>query len=58
MKPDNEGRKLSDFFFSCLYPGHYVPQLAELMLQFNKEKLFNLKGIAVSIYSQNFNLFT
>lgn len=29
--------------------GHYVPQLAELMLQFNKkEKLFNLKGIAVS----------
>lgn len=28
--------------------GHYVPQLAELMLQFNKEeKLFNLKGIAL-----------
>ncbi|RYR21699.1 hypothetical protein Ahy_B03g067026 [Arachis hypogaea] len=26
---------------------HYVPQLAELMLEFNKkEKLFNLKGIA------------
>ncbi|KAJ9709980.1 hypothetical protein PVL29_001455 [Vitis rotundifolia] len=30
------------------YAGHYVPQLAELMLQFNKkEKLFNLKGIAL-----------
>lgn len=28
--------------------GHYVPQLAELMLQFNKEYHFNLKGIAVS----------
>ncbi|PON91804.1 Serine carboxypeptidase-like [Trema orientale] len=30
------------------YAGHYVPQLAELMLQFNKkEQLFNLKGIAL-----------
>ncbi|KAF8390732.1 hypothetical protein HHK36_025259 [Tetracentron sinense] len=30
------------------YAGHYVPQLAELMIQFNKkEKLFNLKGIAL-----------
>ncbi|EXB81213.1 Serine carboxypeptidase-like 45 [Morus notabilis] len=30
------------------YAGHYVPQLAELMLEFNKEeKLFNLKGIAL-----------
>ncbi|XP_034681309.1 serine carboxypeptidase-like 45 [Vitis riparia] len=30
------------------YAGHYVPQLAELMLQFNKkEKMFNLKGIAL-----------
>ncbi|XP_042483311.1 serine carboxypeptidase-like 45, partial [Macadamia integrifolia] len=28
------------------YAGHYVPQLAQLILQFNKkEKLFNLKGI-------------
>ncbi|XP_043704713.1 serine carboxypeptidase-like 45 isoform X3 [Telopea speciosissima] len=28
--------------------GHYVPQLAELMIQFNKkERLFNLKGIAL-----------
>ncbi|XP_062110705.1 serine carboxypeptidase-like 45 [Humulus lupulus] len=30
------------------YAGHYVPQLAELMLQFNKKKkIFNLKGIAL-----------
>ncbi|XP_057485568.1 serine carboxypeptidase-like 45 isoform X2 [Actinidia eriantha] len=30
------------------YAGHYIPQLAELMLQFNrKQKLFNLKGIAL-----------
>ncbi|KAK3443406.1 serine carboxypeptidase-like 45 [Eucalyptus grandis] len=30
------------------YAGHYVPQLAELMLQINrKEKMFNLKGIAL-----------
>ncbi|XP_010271869.1 PREDICTED: serine carboxypeptidase-like 45 [Nelumbo nucifera] len=30
------------------YAGHYVPQLALLMIQFNeKEKLFNLKGIAL-----------
>ncbi|KAL5717465.1 Serine carboxypeptidase-like 45 [Ranunculus cassubicifolius] len=30
------------------YAGHYVPQLAELMMQFNKKhKLFNLKGIAL-----------
>ncbi|XP_021723002.1 serine carboxypeptidase-like 45 [Chenopodium quinoa] len=30
------------------YAGHYVPQLAELMLQYNKkERLFNLKGIAL-----------
>uniref|UniRef100_A0A803L1G5 Serine carboxypeptidase-like 45 n=1 Tax=Chenopodium quinoa TaxID=63459 RepID=A0A803L1G5_CHEQI len=27
--------------------GHYVPQLAELMLQYNKDRLFNLKGIAL-----------
>ena len=37
----------------CLSIGHYVPQLAKLMIQFNKkEKLFNLKGIAVSITNQ------
>ncbi|PIA26067.1 hypothetical protein AQUCO_10000025v1 [Aquilegia coerulea] len=30
------------------YAGHYVPQLAELIIQFNKkQKLFNLKGIAL-----------
>lgn len=29
--------------------GHYIPQLAQLMLEFNKkDHLFNLKGIAVS----------
>ncbi|KAK8655320.1 hypothetical protein V6N13_107902 [Hibiscus sabdariffa] len=31
-----------------LKPGHYIPQLAELITRFNKqEKLFNLKGIAL-----------
>ncbi|KAJ9180457.1 hypothetical protein P3X46_008696 [Hevea brasiliensis] len=30
------------------YAGHYAPQLAELMLEFNKKQnLFNLKGIAI-----------
>ncbi|XP_042455344.1 serine carboxypeptidase-like 45 [Zingiber officinale] len=30
------------------YAGHYVPQLAQLMVEFNKEaKIFNLKGIAI-----------
>ncbi|KAF5932774.1 hypothetical protein HYC85_028945 [Camellia sinensis] len=30
------------------YAGHYIPQLAKLMTEFNqKEKLFNLKGIAL-----------
>ncbi|CAA3022036.1 serine carboxypeptidase-like 45 [Olea europaea subsp. europaea] len=30
------------------YAGHYIPQLAEIMLLFNKkENLFNLKGIAL-----------
>ncbi|KAK9104030.1 hypothetical protein Scep_020874 [Stephania cephalantha] len=40
--------KLRDLFLTGeSYAGHYVPQLAELILQFNKkEKLFNLKGIA------------
>lgn len=39
------------FIFRCLLDsGHYVPQLAKLMIQRNKkEKQFNLKGIAVSI---------
>ncbi|XP_028104898.1 serine carboxypeptidase-like 45 [Camellia sinensis] len=30
------------------YAGHYIPQLAKLMTEFNqKEKLFNLKGVAL-----------
>ncbi|XP_021716086.1 serine carboxypeptidase-like 45 isoform X1 [Chenopodium quinoa] len=30
------------------YAGHYIPQLANLMVQFNKkEKVFNLKGVAL-----------
>lgn len=39
------------FWSSCLHmAGHYIPQLAKLMIEFNqKEKLFNLKGVAVSI---------
>ncbi|KAE8023772.1 hypothetical protein FH972_009436 [Carpinus fangiana] len=40
-------RNRSLFITGESYAGHYVPQLAELMLQFNKEKLFNLKGIAM-----------
>ncbi|KAK4488728.1 hypothetical protein RD792_004508 [Penstemon davidsonii] len=39
------------------YAGHYIPQLAELLLQFNKkEKLFNLKGIAAILeFATDFN---
>ncbi|GLT86762.1 hypothetical protein SLE2022_048810 [Rubroshorea leprosula] len=41
-------RNRSLFITGESYAGHYVPQLAELMLEFNKkEKLFNLKGIAL-----------
>lgn len=37
------------------YAGHYVPQLAVLMLQFNqKHKIFNLKGIAIGNPLLNF----
>ncbi|KAH1200261.1 Serine carboxypeptidase-like 45 [Glycine max] len=43
-----EYRNRSLFIVGESYAGHYVPQLAELMLRFNrKEKLFNLKGIAL-----------
>ncbi|XP_027352645.1 serine carboxypeptidase-like 45 [Abrus precatorius] len=43
-----EYRNRSLFIVGESYAGHYVPQLAELMLQFNKkEMLFNLKGIAL-----------
>ncbi|OMO88793.1 Peptidase S10, serine carboxypeptidase [Corchorus capsularis] len=41
-------RNRSLFITGESYAGHYVPQLAELMLQYNKKhKLFNLKGIAL-----------
>ncbi|KDP23272.1 hypothetical protein JCGZ_23105 [Jatropha curcas] len=41
-------RNRSLFISGESYAGHYVPQLAELMLEFNKKhKLFNLKGIAL-----------
>ncbi|KAL2329690.1 hypothetical protein Fmac_017271 [Flemingia macrophylla] len=43
-----EYRNRSLFIVGESYAGHYVPQLSELMLQFNKkEKLFNLKGVAL-----------
>lgn len=41
-------RNNSLFITGESYAGHYVPQLANLMIQFNKkEKLFNLRGIAL-----------
>ncbi|KAB2091057.1 hypothetical protein ES319_A03G164800v1 [Gossypium barbadense] len=44
--PQYKNRSL--FITGESYAGHYIPQLAELMHQFNKkEKLFNLKGIAL-----------
>ncbi|XP_043704712.1 serine carboxypeptidase-like 45 isoform X2 [Telopea speciosissima] len=43
-----EYRQRDLFITGESYAGHYVPQLAELMIQFNKkERLFNLKGIAL-----------
>ena len=37
-------------FVGLLISGHYIPQLAKLMVEVNKKQnLFNLKGIAVSI---------
>lgn len=43
-----EYRNRSLFITGESYAGHYVPQLAEVMLEFNKkENLFNLKGIAL-----------
>ncbi|KAK2970593.1 hypothetical protein RJ640_011782 [Escallonia rubra] len=55
-----EYRNRSLFITGESYAGHYVPQLAELMLQLNqREKLFNLKGIAlgnpVLEYATDFN---
>ncbi|MQM02835.1 hypothetical protein Taro_035605 [Colocasia esculenta] len=44
--PQYKGRDL--FIAGESYAGHYVPQLAELMVQFNRrERIFNLKGIAL-----------
>ena len=44
-------------FVGSLISGHYIPQLAKLMVEFNKKQnLFNLKGIAVSITMLNSNL--
>ncbi|XP_044487797.1 serine carboxypeptidase-like 45 isoform X2 [Mangifera indica] len=41
-------RNRSLFITGESYAGHYIPQLAQLMLEFNKkERLFNLKGIAL-----------
>ncbi|KAJ0038087.1 hypothetical protein Pint_23810 [Pistacia integerrima] len=41
-------RNRSLFITGESYAGHYIPQLAQLMLEFNKkENLFNLKGIAL-----------
>ncbi|KDO83183.1 hypothetical protein CISIN_1g012396mg [Citrus sinensis] len=41
-------RNRSLFITGESYAGHYIPQLADLMLEFNKkEELFNLKGIAL-----------
>lgn len=41
-------RNRSLFLTGESYAGHYVPQLAKLMMDFNKKhKLFNLKGVAL-----------
>lgn len=41
-------KKRDLFIMGESYAGHYIPQLARLMVQFNKkEKIFNLKGIAL-----------
>ncbi|XVE92652.1 hypothetical protein REPUB_Repub01dG0117500 [Reevesia pubescens] len=54
-------RNRSPFITGESYAGHYIPQLAELMLQFSKrDKLFHLKGIAlgnpVLEFATDFNL--
>ncbi|KAE8813221.1 Serine carboxypeptidase-like 45 [Hordeum vulgare] len=56
--PQYKGRDL--YVAGESYAGHYVPQLAQRMVEFNdKEKLFNLKGIAlgnpVLEFSTDFN---
>ncbi|XP_066349222.1 serine carboxypeptidase-like 45 [Miscanthus floridulus] len=56
--PQYKGRDL--YITGESYAGHYVPQLGQRMVEFNnKEKLFNLKGIAlgnpVLEFSTDFN---
>ncbi|KAK3144909.1 hypothetical protein QOZ80_4AG0319560 [Eleusine coracana subsp. coracana] len=56
--PQYKGRDL--YITGESYAGHYVPQLAQRMVEFNKkEKVFNLKGIAlgnpVLEFSTDFN---
>ncbi|CAO2141831.1 unnamed protein product [Urochloa humidicola] len=44
--PQYEGRDL--YIAGESYAGHYIPQLAEAMVEYNnKDKIFNLKGIAL-----------
>uniref|UniRef100_A0A0D6QXK7 Carboxypeptidase n=1 Tax=Araucaria cunninghamii TaxID=56994 RepID=A0A0D6QXK7_ARACU len=44
--PEYKSREL--YLTGESYAGHYIPQLADLIVQFNrKEKIFNLKGIAI-----------
>ncbi|KAJ1275663.1 hypothetical protein BS78_05G152900 [Paspalum vaginatum] len=44
--PQYKGRDL--YIAGESYAGHYIPQLAEAMVEFNKkDKVFNLKGIAL-----------
>ncbi|KQJ88429.1 hypothetical protein BRADI_4g17900v3 [Brachypodium distachyon] len=44
--PQYKGREL--YIAGESYAGHYIPQLAEVMVEFNKnEKIFNLKGLAL-----------
>ncbi|KAK3119102.1 hypothetical protein QOZ80_9BG0713850 [Eleusine coracana subsp. coracana] len=44
--PQYKGREL--YIAGESYAGHYIPQLAEVMVEFNKkDRIFNLKGIAL-----------
>lgn len=37
--------------------GHYIPQLAEAMVEFNKkDRIFNLRGVAVSLLELELSL--
>lgn len=50
MKIPFQKQTATSFTIICVYiSGHYVPQLANLMIEMNKKNsIFNLKGIAVS----------